>query len=86
MDRQDTGDTMREVKEVVAKVKQDRFLELDHPGTIYHFLKSPGAEEGEMKHRVYLSKSRIFTESILLLENMIADHLHTTYEDVLKNI
>ena len=36
------------------------------------------------KHLIYLSKSRIFTESILLLENMVADHLHGNYEKVLK--
>ena len=40
-------------------------------------------DDGE-KHLIYLSKSRIFTESILLLENMIADHLHGSYEKVLK--
>ena len=86
MDCQEVADEIKEMKEVLAKVKQDQFPELHHPGTIYHIVNTEGVGLGEQKQRVYLSRSKIFTESILLLENMIVDHLHTSYEDFLKTL
>ena len=81
-DRCEDTDKIEKINEVVAKVHQDRFPDLDHPGTVYHIQKS----DENQKPVILLSKSKIFTQSILLLENMILDHLHTSYENVLHNI
>ena len=87
-EREETENLMESVKTAVIEAKQDQFPSLEHPGTVFHIMKSSEEDsdkDGE-KHLIYLSKSRIFTESILLLENMIADHLHGAYEKVLKII
>jgi len=85
-EREEAADLMERVKTAVIDAKQDQFPPLEHPGTVFHIMKSEDEElnsDGE-KQLIYLSKSRIFTESILLLENMIVDHLHGNYEKVLK--
>ena len=85
-EREEAADLMERVKTAVIEAKQDQFPPLEHPGTVFHIMKSEDEElntDGE-KQLIYLSKSRIFTESILLLENMIVDHLHGNYEKVLK--
>ena len=85
-EREEAADLMERVKTAVIEAKQDQFPPLEHPGTVFHIMKSDDEEfnsDGE-KQLIYLSKSRIFTESILLLENMIVDHLHGNYEKVLK--
>jgi len=69
------------INAAVVGIKQDQFPDLEHPGTVFHMVKCDND-----KHVVYLSKSKIFTDSILLIENMIMDHLHTTYENVLQSI
>ena len=71
------------ISEAVTRIKQDQFPDLEHPGNVYH-IQSQGV--GGDKHTIYLSKSRIFTQSILLLDNMITDHLHTTYESILSQV
>ena len=86
-EREEAADIMENVKTAVIEAKQDQFPLLEHPGNVFHIMKSSDEEDlnddGE-KQLIYLSKSRIFTESILLLENMIDDHLHGSYEKVLK--
>ena len=88
MEREESADHMESIKAAVSEAKQDQFSHLEHPGTVFHIMKSNEEElnkDGE-KQIVYLSKSKIFTESILLLENMVVDHLHASYEKVLKII
>ena len=57
-DRSEDTDKIEKINEVVAKVHQDRFPDLDHPGTVYHIQKS----EENQKPVILLSKSKIFTQ------------------------
>ena len=67
--------------EAVMAARQDKFPILEHPGTIFH------ARKGDKDSQVlYRSQSRQFTEVLLLLDDMVLDHLHTSYEQTLDNI
>ena len=67
----------------IVKVQRKSFPDLEHPGTIYHIMRSTTDDK---KHLVYSSKSSAFTSAILLLENMIVDHLHSSYETTILNL
>ena len=84
LDNTNTSDEdLEKINRAVARVKQTTFPDLDHPGTVYHLQNGVNNTDDD-GNLIYLSKSKIFTHSILLLDNMILDHLHTSYEHVLK--
>jgi len=74
---------MKRLLEAVKLARQDKFPLLDHPGRIFHAQKLPGEETHQVMHT---SHSQLFTEALLLLDNMILDHLHTSYETTFQNI
>ena len=74
--------TERLVK-AVGEANQDKFPVLEHPGKIFHLKKREECEE-EM-HFLHKCQSKMFTESLLLVDNMILDHLHTSYEAVMNH-
>eukprot|EP00090_Calanus_glacialis_P013019 TRINITY_DN21635_c0_g1_i1.p1 TRINITY_DN21635_c0_g1~~TRINITY_DN21635_c0_g1_i1.p1 ORF type:complete len:358 (-),score=89.33 TRINITY_DN21635_c0_g1_i1:91-1164(-) len=69
--------------EAVKQARQDKFPMLEHPGNIFHARKAPGEE---IKQIMYKSHSQEFTDTLLLLDDMIVDHLHTSYEVTLQNV
>ena len=69
--------------EAVRSARQDKFPILEHPGTIFHARKEAGDKESQI---LYRSQSRQFTEVLLLLDDMVLDHLHTSYQVTLENI
>ena len=81
-DSQEVQENIMKLRDVV-KVQRKSFPDLEHPGTIYHIIKS---SEDDEKHLVYHSKSSTFTSAILLLENMIVDHLHSSYETTILKL
>ena len=69
--------TAGRVRAAVERARQDKFPPLEHPGRIHHLVK-----QGD-SHGLHRSDSKVFTEAFLLVENMIADHLHTSYQATL---
>jgi len=69
--------------EAVRSARQDKFPILEHPGTIFHARKEAGDKESQI---LYRSHSRQTTEVLLLLDDMVLDHLHTSYQVTLENI
>jgi len=67
----------------VKQARQYKFPMLEHPGRIFHAMRAPGKEKQQI---IYPAKSKTFTGALLLLENMIVDHLHTSYEETLQNV
>jgi len=67
----------------IIRTQRQSFPDLEHPGTIYHIRRS---KTDQKKQLVYPSKSKAFTRAILLLENMIVDHLHSSYEATILNL
>ena len=59
-------------------VKQAR-----QPGKIFNARKDPG---DETKQIMYKSQSQEFSDALLLLDDMIVDHLHTSYQVTLQNV
>jgi len=71
---------LKTVRESLAKVEQDMFPYLHHPGKIIH-IKS----ENE-KIRLLFAESATFATSLLLLENMLTDHQGKGYQAALDSI
>ena len=67
----------------VIRTQRKSFPDLEHPGTIYHIRRS---KTDSKKPLVFQSKSKAFTSAILLLENMIVDHLHSSYEATIRDL
>ena len=81
----DTADVRRNLENLrgIIRTQRESFPDLDHPGTIYHIRRS---KTDQKKHLVYPSKSKAFTRAILLLENMIVDHLRGSYLATILNL
>ena len=56
---------------------------LEHSGKIFHVRKAPGEE---IKQIMYKSQSQEFSGALLLLDDIIVDHLHTSYQVTLQNV
>jgi len=69
--------------EAVKHARQDKFPVLEHPGIIFHARKAAGEETNQI---MYKSCSQEFTGALLLLDDMVLDHLHTSYEVTLQNV
>ena len=81
-DTEEVRQNLERLREVIRAQRQS-FPDLEHPGTIYHIRRSASDDK---KQLVYQSKSKAFTRAILLLENMIVDHLHSSYEATIINL
>ena len=79
---EDVRQNLERLREVIRTQRQS-FPYLEHPGTIYHIRRSTSDDK---KQLVYPSKSKAFTRAILLLENMIVDHLDFSYQATILNI
>ena len=81
-DTEHVRENLERLREVLSSQRQT-FPDLDHPGTIYHIRRCTSDDK---KQLVYQSKSKAFTRAILLLENMIVDHLHSSYQATILNL
>ena len=70
------------VIQAVAEARQEKFPFLQHPGKIF-YLKQESADAKEQI--VFQQESQTFSGAILLLDNMITDHLQPRYQEALDN-
>ena len=74
---------VKQVTAVVKQARQNKFAVLQHPGNVSHIRRDPREQTRQI---IYGSDSQAFTETFLILENMIVDHLPSSYEEVLNNL
>jgi len=68
------------LKSLINQEDQTTFAPLDHPADIIHIRRT------EEKLRLYKAEPLIFSKAILLLENMILDHIHNEYARALESL
>ena len=66
----------------VARVKQDQFPSLEHPGKIF-YLKRLGNSK---TFKLLTEPGSFFSTNLLLFENMVLDHLQPYYEEAFANV
>jgi hypothetical protein len=84
-------ENLSKIQAALDNVVQDQFPALDHPGTIFYLKRDleqqadPGSE-GKPIFRICQTPSKFFSESLLLFENMVLDHLQPYYEEAFANV
>ena len=79
----DVTENLKILSNAISGVHQTQFPSLDHHGDIYFFHKNNNEEKS---FDIYRKPGQYFSGSLLLLENMILDHLQPYYEEAFANV
>ena len=74
-------DNLEKFSQILDGVEQDKFPNMQHHGRIFYLRR---LQEGHFK--IYDTPGNFFSDSLLLFENMISDHLQPYYEEAFSKV
>ena len=81
LEESEVNANLNQLAEIISKVEQKQFPQLQHPGKVFYLRRINSKEFG-----VFSTPGEFFSSSLLLFENMALDHLQPYYEEAFANV